>query len=60
MVATNGEITLLQEELTDEDFNVSVSSAVLKRKVEVFVWTEEQTTENGQTSYTYRKNGQMN
>ena len=55
LVATNGEITLLQEELTDEDFNVSVSSAVLKRKVEVFVWTEEQTTENGQTSYTYRK-----
>lgn len=55
LVATNGEITLLQEELTDEDFNVSISSAVLKRKVEVFVWTEEQTIENGQTSYTYRK-----
>ena len=55
LVATNGETTLLQEELIDEDFNISVSSAVLKRKVEVFVWTEEQTTENGQTSYTYRK-----
>ena len=37
LVATNGEIILLQEELTDEDFNVSISSAVLKRKVEVFV-----------------------
>ena len=46
LVATNGETTLLQEELIDEDFNISVSSAVLKRKVEVFVWTEEQTTEN--------------
>lgn len=55
LVATNGDITLLQNELVDEDFNVAISSAVLKRKVEVFVWTEEQTTENGQTSYTYRK-----
>ena len=55
LISTTGELTYKYEDVVDDDFSIKVPSAVLIRNVEMFVWTEEETTEEGQTSYTYRK-----
>lgn len=55
LVALSGSISYDEETLNDSSFQVSVKTPVLKRIVEVFVWTEEDQTENNQTSYVYKK-----
>lgn len=55
LVALNGKIDINNETLKDNDFGVSVKSPILERHVEIFLWVEKEKTENGQTTYTYKK-----
>lgn len=55
LVATSGKL-INDEELTDEKFDVTVKTPILKRTVEVYQWKEEsETNENDDTVYKYEK-----
>ena len=55
LVATNGKL-INEEELTDENFGVTVKTPILKRIVEVYQWEEDShTNDNDVTTYTYDK-----
>lgn len=57
LIATNGKIDLSNSsKLIDEDFNISASSAIMKRKVEMYQWEEECTTDDNNNEHcTYKK-----
>ena len=56
LVATKGAITLPETLLTDTTFNVSVNSAILIRKVEMYQWEEDcDTDSDGYETCTYSK-----
>lgn len=55
LIATSGKLDYNDETLKDEVFNVSVSTPLLRRKVEVYQWDEEKTDSDGETTYSYKK-----
>ena len=55
LIATYGKL-FNEQELTDNTFNVTVKTPIMKRVVEVYQWVEESdTNEDGDTTYTYKK-----
>ena len=55
LVVTNGKLNVVDEKLVDETFGVEVKSAKLERVVEVYSWVEDSTTDDGNTTYSYKK-----
>ena len=55
LIATSGKLDYGNETLTDVQFNVSVSTPYLYRKVEVYQWEEETSESDGSTTYSYKK-----
>ena len=56
LVATNGKL-INESELTDDTFNITVKTPIMKRVVEVYQWQEETSTDDdGDTTYSYSKN----
>ncbi len=56
LVATNGTLTLLGNDIVDNEFNVKMKTAKLVRKVEMYQWKEEEKTdENDNTIKTYKR-----
>ncbi|MBR3281545.1 MAG: TMEM43 family protein [Clostridia bacterium] len=54
LVATNGKFVVEDEPLNDEEFNVAIKTARLKRVVEMYQWEEkEETDDNGHRQYSY-------
>ena len=55
LIATSGKLQN-DEELSDDIFNVKVTTPIMKRIVEVYQWKEESDTDdNGNTTYRYEK-----
>lgn len=55
LVALNGDFIVEDEKVEDYNFGVDIKSALLKRKVEVYQWKEEEDTSNNTTTYSYKK-----
>ena len=56
LVSVSGKITVVDEDMTDPDFGVSVHTAALKRVVEIYQWEEDSDTDDdGDTTYSYKK-----
>ena len=57
LVVTSGKIDLINDSVSDQDFNVSVKTAKLVRTVEMYQWSEKcEDSENGKETCTYTKN----
>ncbi|MBR6253057.1 MAG: TMEM43 family protein [Clostridia bacterium] len=54
-VTTNGKLTVVDEPLQDDEFNVAVKTARLKRIVEMYQWEEKEENDDGRTTYRYSK-----
>ena len=55
LIATHGKLDYNDEVLKDSVFNVSISTPLLVRKVEVYQWDEETDEDDDKTTYNYRK-----
>ncbi len=55
LVVTNGKLDFGEEVLKDEKFDVSVTTPLLVRKVEVYQWKEEKEESDDKTTYNYVK-----
>ena len=56
LVIVSDKLNVIDEKVEDPDFNVSTKTAKLKRKVEIYQWEEnESTDEDGNTTYSYEK-----
>lgn len=55
LIATSGKLDYNNETLTDTKFNISISTPLLERKVEVYQWEEETEERDDQTTYNYNK-----
>ncbi len=55
LIATNGKLEYNDEVLKDSKFNISISTPVLIRKVEVYQWEEEKEESDDSTTYNYKK-----
>lgn len=56
LVATNGEVNILDESLKDDTFGIEQKSIKLKRIVEIYQWKEtEKKDSNDRTTYQYEK-----
>lgn len=56
LIATNGDLKVVDESVIDKEFNVKVKTAKLVRLVEIYQWEEiEHTDDKGNTTYTYEK-----
>ena len=54
LINVSGNISY-EGDANDNDFNLKVDTAILKRNVEVFVWIQETEVNSGKTTYTYRQ-----
>ena len=54
-VTTNGKLTVVDDPLQDDELPIEVKTARLKRVVEMYQWEEKEETDDGRTTYSYRK-----
>ena len=54
LVAVSGKL-FNDEELTDTDFNITIKTPIMYRKVEVYQWVEKEDTTDDVTTYSYDK-----
>ena len=56
LVVVSDKLNVIDEKVTDTEFNISTKTANLQRKVEVYQWVEnEETDEDGNKTYSYEK-----
>ena len=56
LVLVSDKLNVVDEEVADTEFDVSLKTARLQRKVEIYQWEEkENTDEDGNTTYSYEK-----
>ena len=56
LVVVSDKLNVIDENVTDTEFNISLKTANLKRTVEVYQWVQkEDTDDDGNTTYSYEK-----
>jgi hypothetical protein len=56
LVVVSDKLNVIDEKVTDTEFNISTKTANLQRKVEVYQWVQkEETDDDGNTTYSYEK-----
>ena len=54
LVAVSGKL-INEEELTDKEFNITIKTPLMYRKVEIYQWDEKEDTTDDVTTYSYEK-----
>lgn len=55
LIVTSGEFDFNNETISDSSFGISLITPLLERKVEMYQWVENKTSDNSQTTYNYEK-----
>ena len=56
LILVTDKLNVIDDEISDEEFGVAIKTARLQRKVEIYQWEEDSSTDDdGDTTYTYSK-----